>query len=58
MRDAEYGSGRLTDLAQAELVAVVPIGQTNIVVVAVDECERQKSAEPSAASNALSDAER
>ena len=54
-KDAKYGFGRLIDLARAEPVAVAKHGRTVVVVLAVEEYERLKAVEASAASKAPSD---
>ena len=41
-KDANYGFGRLIDLARAETVAVAENGRPIVVVMAVEEFERLK----------------
>jgi prevent-host-death family protein len=48
-RDAKYGFGRLIDLARGEPVTVAKHGRPFVVVMAVEEFERLKSLDPSAA---------
>jgi len=52
-KDAKYGFGRLIDLARSEPVAVAKHGRPVVVVLAVEEYERLKAVEASAALKAL-----
>jgi prevent-host-death family protein len=49
-KDANYGFGRLIDLARAETVAVAENGRPIVVVMAVEEFERLKVVDIPAAS--------
>ena len=44
-KDAKYGFGRLIDLARAEPVAVAKHGRPVVVVMAIEEYERQRGIE-------------
>ena len=52
-KDAKYGFGRLIDLARAEPVAVAKHGRPVVVVMSIEEFERLKVVEASAAPKAL-----
>ena len=52
-KDAKYGFGRLIDLARAEPVAVAKHGRPVVVVMSIEELERLKVVEASAAPKVL-----
>ena len=51
-KDAKYGFGRLIDLARATPVAAAKHGRPVVVVMAVEEFERLKGHDPTAAAAA------
>ena len=51
-KDAKYGFGRLIDLARTEPVTVAKHGRPVVVVLAVEEYDRLKAGEASAAPKA------
>ena len=53
-KDAKYGFGRLIDLARAEPVIIEKHGRPVVVVLAVEEYERLKGLDRSAASRGQS----
>lgn len=53
-KDAKYGFGRLIDLARAEPVTIEKHGRPVVVVLAVEEYERLKGLDQSAASGGQS----
>ena len=56
-KDAKYGCGRLIDLARAEPVAVAKHGRPVVVVMSIEEFERLKEVEASAAPKVLGGAQ-
>lgn len=47
-KEAKYGFGRLIDLARAAPVAILKHGRPVVVVMAIEEFERLKAANPTA----------